>query len=305
MKRERPQPGDADTTESKLPDGGTLRRATAADLGTVTRLCMMSRRCHHSRSRESIGELLAEQPSYVCTKSGRLQAVALCSMYRQPVAMMRLLAVRHRDQLGTLFGPLLDHVESELSQLGADWVGVEGDTGWLTEGLQGRSYHMHSEVVGLQRQQLDTDVLGNMDAHVRAASEADAVPIETIDRAAFEPFWRLNAGIIDESLSSGACVLVAELDDNVVGYVSVDAVGGWAYVSRIGVMPGNHGQGIGSRLLSEALVVMRARGMQGCLVNTQADNARSLELYRSAGYVLTGERRCYWAKRLSPSCREP
>jgi len=303
MKRKRSNPGDADG--SRLPNHGALRRATAADLGAVTMLCMMSRRCHHSRSRESVEELLAEQPSYVWTRAQRVQAVALCSMYRHPVALMRLLAARHRDQTAVLFGPLLDHVESELSRLAAGWIGVEGDTGWLVDGLQGRGYHLHSEVVGLQRQGLDIGVLGNAAASVRAAYEPDAPRIEAVDRAAFEPFWRINAEIINETLSSDGCVLVAELDDELVGYVSVNAVGGWAYVSRIGVVPSMHGQGIGSRLLSEALIVMRARGMQGSLVNTQADNARSLGLYRAAGYALTGERRSYWAKRLSAGYREP
>jgi ribosomal protein S18 acetylase RimI-like enzyme len=109
-----------------------------------------------------------------------------------------------------------------------------------------------------------------------------------VDRAAFEPFWRLDGAGLDEALTATTTVhfQVARDRTGVVGYAVCGRAGPRGYVQRLAVDPSRQGRGIGGALLLDGLRWLRRWGARDALVNTQEDNATSLRLYQRAGFVL-------------------
>ncbi|GGY19855.1 GNAT family N-acetyltransferase [Paludibacterium paludis] len=69
-----------------------------------------------------------------------------------------------------------------------------------------------------------------------------------------------------------ALSLVAQDDAHLVGHVAVSVVSlssgcvGWYGVGPLSVLPGRQRQGVGSRLMRQALTLMEARGAAGCVL---------------------------------------
>jgi ribosomal protein S18 acetylase RimI-like enzyme len=109
-----------------------------------------------------------------------------------------------------------------------------------------------------------------------------------VDRAAFDPFWRLDGPGLDEALTATTSVhfQVARDHTGVVGYAVCGRAGHRGYVQRLAVAPPSQGRGVGAALLSEGLRWLRRWGARDALVNTQEHNTTSLRLYQRSGFVL-------------------
>jgi len=112
---------------------------------------------------------------------------------------------------------------------------------------------------------------------VRPESSADAAAIEAVTVAAFRdaPHAAHTEQFIVAALRQAGQLtvsLVAELAGAVVGHVAVspislsDGSAGWFGLGPISVLPEHQGRGIGSRLMQEALQLLRARGAAGCVL---------------------------------------
>jgi ribosomal-protein-alanine N-acetyltransferase len=101
--------------------------------------------------------------------------------------------------------------------------------------------------------------------------------------------WRdRKAKHIDEDLDSDSgLVIVAENDEQVVGYVSLR----FDYQSKVGCIPNlavtstSRGQGLGRILLNEALERFREAGMTVARIETLEHNPIGRHLYPSVGFV--------------------
>jgi ribosomal protein S18 acetylase RimI-like enzyme len=60
-------------------------------------------------------------------------------------------------------------------------------------------------------------------------------------------------------------------------------------LARLAVHPGMQGRGIGRALLSDLFAYLTRTGTTRLSVNTQSDNRVSLNLYKSMGFIRTGE----------------
>jgi putative acetyltransferase len=112
---------------------------------------------------------------------------------------------------------------------------------------------------------------------VRPESPADAVVIEAVTVAAFvnAPHAAHTEQFIVAALRKAGQLtvsLVAELGGEIVGHVAVspvvltDGSPGWFGLGPISVLPGHQGRGIGSRLMNEALRLLRERSAAGCVL---------------------------------------
>lgn len=80
--------------------------------------------------------------------------------------------------------------------------------------------------------------------------------------------------IVDALRKSGqlSVSLVADDDGEVIGHVAVspvtvsDGVTGWYGLGPISIAPGRQGQGVGTRLMEQALSELRRSGAAGCVV---------------------------------------
>jgi predicted N-acetyltransferase YhbS len=112
---------------------------------------------------------------------------------------------------------------------------------------------------------------------LRPESPADATVIEAVTVGAFRdaPHAARTEQFIVAALRRERALtvsLVAELAGDVVGHVAVspvvlsDGSPGWFGLGPISVLPEHQGRGIGSRLMLEALRVLRAQGAAGCVL---------------------------------------
>jgi len=100
-----------------------------------------------------------------------------------------------------------------------------------------------------------------------------------IDFAARLEWWRQRWR---SELVPKAAIAIAEADDGVVGFVTVDPSTG--YLDQIVVAPQRWGCGIGAALIAEAKRLSPA----GLALDVNTDNARAIRFYEKLGFVVSG-----------------
>lgn len=102
--------------------------------------------------------------------------------------------------------------------------------------------------------------------------------------------------------------VVAEEDEQVLGYAGLLAPGLEADVQTVAVAPGAQGKGVGKKLLDALIVQAREREATSLLLEVRADNEPAIGLYGSRGFERIAVRRRYyqpgdidaWVMRLRP-----
>jgi len=113
--------------------------------------------------------------------------------------------------------------------------------------------------------------------NIRRETSADLAAIDAVTIAAFldAPHTSHTEQFIVKALRNAGALsisLVAELNSSVVGHVAVspvsisDGASGWFGLGPVSVTPEHQGCGIGSRLMQEALVLLRKRNAAGCVL---------------------------------------
>lgn len=112
---------------------------------------------------------------------------------------------------------------------------------------------------------------------IRPETAADVAAIEAVTTAAFldAPHTSHTEQFIVSGLRSAgqlAVSLVAECEGKVIGHVAVspvvvpDGAAGWFGLGPISVLPEYQRRGVGSRLMAEALRLLREQGAMGCVL---------------------------------------
>ena len=116
-----------------------------------------------------------------------------------------------------------------------------------------------------------------MNITIRNETAADVPAIEAVTIAAFlnAPHTSHTEQFIVNALRKAGFLtisLVADAEGTVIGHVAVspvsvsDGVSGWFGLGPISVMPRHQRRGVGSRLMHEALRILRERGAAGCVL---------------------------------------
>ncbi|MGH9106291.1 MAG: GNAT family N-acetyltransferase [Acidimicrobiales bacterium] len=108
-----------------------------------------------------------------------------------------------------------------------------------------------------------------------------------VDRAAFDPFWRLDRASLREALAATPrkrLRVVLGPGRQVLGYALCGAASRRGFVQRLAVRPEAQGRGLGKRLLLDGLHWLRGAGACQIAVNTQKGNEAALALYRNVGF---------------------
>lgn len=138
-----------------------------------------------------------------------------------------------------------------------------------------------------------------MNLVVRPEGPVDAAAIRAVTVAAFLDATQGDHGeqfIIDALRAADALTLslVAEIDGTVVGHVAISPVAisdgrsGWFGLGPISVTPAHQQQGIGSRLVRDALRRLRDSGAAGCVVLGDPDFYSRFGFKPEANLVLPG-----------------
>jgi putative acetyltransferase len=138
-----------------------------------------------------------------------------------------------------------------------------------------------------------------VDITIREESAPDLPAIEAVTTLAFldAPHSSHTEQFIVNALRRAGQLqvsLVAEVDGAVIGHVAVSAVTisdgtpGWFGLGPVSVLPRQQGRGVGSRLVRQALEMLRERGAAGCAVLGEPRYYGRFGFRASPGLVLPG-----------------
>src|SRR5580704_13770469 len=136
-----------------------------------------------------------------------------------------------------------------------------------------------------------------MNLNIRPETAADVAAIEGVTTGAFvnAPHTSHTEQFIISALRRAGQLsisLVAEADGRVIGHVAVSAVsisdgsGGWVGLGAISVLPELRRRGVASRLMHDALRILRERGAAGCVVLGEPGYYSRFGFLADAGLVL-------------------
>lgn len=115
------------------------------------------------------------------------------------------------------------------------------------------------------------------DTEIRNETSSDVSAIEAVTIAAFlnAPHTGHTEQFIVSALRKAGKLtlsLVADANGSIIGHVAVspvsisDGAAGWFGLGPISVAPEQQGRGVGSRLMREALRILRKQGAAGCVL---------------------------------------
>lgn len=139
---------------------------------------------------------------------------------------------------------------------------------------------------------------------IETATPADLRTLSMLDAVTFDPLWHLSSRDLNDLMVRGP-MLVAATGPFIVGYISVLPEQNVATIARLAVHPQWQSQGIGRRLLIAGLRAAQPYRCSSALLNTQATNLRSQQLYRSMKFRLTGRHFSVFTQELPVSLGTP
>ena len=180
---------------------------------------------------------------------------------------------------------LLSPAETQLRERGIDTLVYIGLDLWLITALERQGFRRENSISLFRKQGWKVPATGNEEIGIRPATSEDIPALVGVDEAAFrEDMWRNSADAFQRCLNRMPHFVVAEHRGQVVGYQFSYIRGREGYLARVAVHPGAQGQGIGTRLVAEAIRFFRTRGVRSIALNTQRDNYRAQRLYRWFGF---------------------
>ena len=137
----------------------------------------------------------------------------------------------------------------------------------------------------------DLNAIPGVDHRLRRPRRGDRPRVLAVDSVAFDSFWRLHQGGLEDALGATPAVRfrVHGRGDRLDAYVIGGRGAGTGYVQRLAVDPAARGRGLGRSLVGDVLRWMRRRGAARALVNTQQTNEAALALYRACGFRVLPE----------------
>ncbi len=289
----------------------SLRPLAISDLRAVERLCVSSAWTSLHFTPDELPRLLATRPAFGAFGVGDdLRAFMLASSVVPPSAWLGGFGVSFRDQARALalFDQLWPAWRDAMARLGASTAYLSGsdiEGEWLRDPLMERGWRLHELLRSYDKIGTTSPTDGNQAIVVRPFDTArDLAGVLAIERLAFDPQWRHDANEFAEIAAAYPYFVVAEGSEPVapggspvVGYQFNVVESGLGYLVRIAVHPAASGQGIGARLMAEAMRYFAAHRVERVLLNTQEANARAHRLYEwfgfeqvgNAGFVLSRE----------------
>ncbi len=132
-------------------------------------------------------------------------------------------------------------------------------------------------------------ILSQTPGSITTTSEPDFSALEAVDRTAFDRFWHMGAGGLDEAFRATprSVVVEARQDGNLVGYAMIGSQAGSCFVQRVAVDPSSRGQGLGSAMMSRSEDWAQRAGALTMILNVRPDNEQARNLYKRHGFLDT------------------
>jgi len=266
------------------------RMATPADIGEMLRLANQARRVYLTVRADLLEEQLRSAFSWAVGEPDRLDGFMSAEMRAFSIAIITA-AVLHDDRAVSEYADAaLSVVENDARRQGAHALVQVGYAPWLTEALSQRGFSRRGWVVSYGWDSQPMVPGGNLAVPVSRATEADLPTLFRLDEEVFGPIWHKQIPDFMAALRRAFLFTVARWGDELIGYQWCEKVEEHGHLTRLAVRPDWEGKGVGTRLLTEAMVSMVRAGATWITLNTQEDNVRSRRLYERHGFRLINHR---------------
>ncbi|HEX6818256.1 MAG TPA: GNAT family N-acetyltransferase, partial [Ktedonobacterales bacterium] len=156
---------------------------------------------------------------------------------------------------------------------------------WLRAPLEVRGFELVSVLRSYDKVGFAIPSSGNTEVRVRPFTRGDVTSVVVVEHEAFAPLWRHDAASFLDVAAHYPYFVVAEDASGIIGYQFNTLDAGAGYLVRIAVHPRVAGQGVGARLMAEAVRYFASRGVRRILLNTEEQNIRAHALYERFGFV--------------------
>ncbi len=273
-----------------MPSATQVRLLTSNDLPLVLRLLNTSEFIYQRFTPEELPMLLKHYPAVGMFNGDSMSGFLLSQTVNPPSAWIGGFGVSWTEsrEYISLLEMLLEQLTKHLIKRGVRYLYYSGNdmqNDWLRDVLLVRSFALHRLLYAYDKYDYSVPSTGNPDVKLRPVEKRDIPALLAIEEACFEDFWRYEALSFEDSAATHPYFVVAELNDKVVGYQFNALEDKFGYLVRIAVHPSVNGQGIGVRLMSEAITFFQQAHVLRIMLNTQDDNKRAHRLYEWFGFV--------------------
>lgn len=274
-----------------------IRQTQPSDRQTVDSLLANSERRHLHLDWLDPTELTGRQPFLLATEDGRPVACLAAPPDIPGIAWLRAFALASGRPPIDGWERLWPRAVDELLEQRVEQVVAMALDAWLAKLLKGAGFAQVNAVVFLE---LQIERPPQSEPSSRPITIADLERVLALDTAAFGPMWRLSAESMRAALRQASSATLIQVDDTVVGYQITTASPFSVHLARLAVHPKWHRRGMGRSLVEDSIRTAAQQPFGRLSVNTQADNAASLALYRRLGFEQTGQQFPVYATNLTP-----
>jgi ribosomal protein S18 acetylase RimI-like enzyme len=273
-----------------MPNATQVRLLTSNDLPLVQRLLNASEFIYQRFALEELPMLLKHYPAVGMFSGDSMSGFLLSQTVNPPSAWIGGFGVSWTasSEYISILETLLEQLTRHLIKRGVRYLYYSGNDiqqDWLRDILIARSFTLHRLLYSYDKYNYNVPSTGNPDVKLRSVEKRDIPALLAIEEACFEDFWRYDAHSFEDIAATHPYFVVAELNSNVVGYQFNALEDEFGYLIRIAVHPSVNGQGVGVRLMSEAITFFQQAHILRIMLNTQDDNTRAHRLYEWFGFV--------------------
>ncbi len=267
-----------------------IRLLSNYDLSLVLRLLNTSEYIYQRFTLEELPMLLKHYPAVGMFNGDSIRGFLLSQTVNPPAAWIGGFGVSWTEsrEYISLLEMLLEQLSKHVIKRGVRYLYYSGNdmqNDWLRDVLLVRSFALHRLLYAYDKYDYSIPSTGNPDVKLRPVEKRDIPALLAIEEACFEDFWRYDAFSFEDIAATHPYFVVAELNGKVVGYQFNALEDEFGYLVRIAVHPSVNGQGVGVRLMSEAITFFQQAHVLRIMLNTQDDNVRAHRLYEWFGFV--------------------
>ncbi len=267
-----------------------IRLATASDRAAIRYLLNHSWHVYLPAGLPWLEQRLVAGDCWVVVEGRREVAGVIAVLRRHPeVVSIVGAAVRNGMSAARYAGMALPTLEVYGRRQCACGLTCLGSASWLSEALLAYGFRACEHVITYGWQARPLSVTGNATVTVQPVRHHELVAVAAIDRQIFAPAWHKPYDELEFALGRASYFVVAKHAQRIVGYCWSEWDGTHGHLTRLGVAEDWQGKGVGTRLLTEALVKMMQAGVTWVTLNTQVSNRPARRLYERYGFRNLGQ----------------
>lgn len=268
-----------------------VRRATQLDHHQIANLIFHEANTHRHLDWRPVLDWIGSQNYWAMEENGRITAALACPEDPPDIAWIRLFTYHPHLSAGEAWSTLWESAHAEIIHNNPQaQVAAIVLKPWFQNILLSSGFTIKQNIILLQLISENFKAFQPPQSmRIRPVQQSDLDQIVKIDLASFAPFWHNTLDTLERAHAHALHATVAEDASGIIGYQISTGNSFGAHLARLGVRPEAQSRGVGAALVSELIQYLKI-GKSGRLsVNTQADNAASLALYKKMGFARTGE----------------